>query len=314
MDYYLTLYIKEHGNCEAYWPFSKIVLGFSAQRGIIIKHMEDSTLQIKSTLETGRFVIPYRIYKNKGPHIVCINGVQQSMAMWQSFIARFSRRYRMVLFDFPNQGKAKIISGPAQTSFSEQVDILKAVLNKTDVNTDATICAASWGGVIAVDFAAKYPARIKRLILASLGTKPNKKMVETIKRGAAIDMKDRSSMSEVLLKSFGEDLPLPIRRKIISQFRTMKEEDLRAFYEHGLFVISSKRLSEMVDLKKIKVETILLNGEKDTIIDLDDVKFLATQIPNCKMIIVKGVGHFLHLENERVLDIYEDILISHPIK
>jgi len=88
----------------------------------------------------------------------------------------------------------------------------------------------------------------------------------------------------------------------------MKEVNLQSFYEHGLFVIASKQLSEIVDLSAIKEKTILLNGEKDTIIDLDDVKFLASQIPDCELKIIKGVGHFLHMENEKVLDIYAEIL------
>ena len=272
--------------------------------------MRKADSQVKAVLETDRFLIPYRIFENDAPHIVCVNGVQQSMAMWQSFIARFSRKYRIVLFDFPNQGKAKITSGSDQISLNEQIEILNAVLDKTGTRVDATLCAASWGGVVAAGFAAIYSMRIKRMVLASLGTKPSRKLVETIEQGVTIDMKNRKKMAEVLLKSFGEDLPPSIKQKIVSQFRTMTEERVRAFYEHGLFVISSKSLSEVVDLKSIKAKTILLNGEKDAIIDLDDVKLLASQIPDCEMIIVKGVGHFLHLEDAGVLDIYETILSS----
>ncbi|MCX5700994.1 MAG: alpha/beta hydrolase [Candidatus Omnitrophica bacterium] len=264
----------------------------------------------KGELKTGRFVIPYRIYENDGPHIICINGVQQSMAMWQTAVARFSHDYRMVLFDFPNQGKAKILSGSTQLSLDEQVGILAAVMEETGIKNDGTMCAASWGGVISVGFASKYPDRIKRLILASLGTKPNKKMIETIKNGATVDMNDRDKMAHTLIKSFGETLPPRIKQNIVSQFRSMKEESVQAFYEHGLFVISQKSLGDVVDLKAIKARTILLNGENDTIIDLDDVKFLSTQIPNCELRILKDVGHFLHMEREDVLDIYEEILRS----
>ena len=265
---------------------------------------------IKKELKVGRFIIPYRIYENDGPHIVCVNGVQQSMAMWHTFVRRFSHDYRVVLFDFPDQGKGKIFSGPAQVSFDEQVEILLKVMDGTKTNSNATLCAASWGGVVAVGFAAKHGERIKRLILASLGTKPNKNMVETIKLGTKIDMNNRKEMARVLIKSFGESLTEQFKQKIISQFNTMSEENLRAFSEHGLFVIASKKLTDLVDLKKIKVKTILINGEKDTIIDLDDVKSLACQIPNCEMKIIKGVGHFLHMEREEVLDIYAEILSS----
>lgn len=263
---------------------------------------------VKGLLKIGRFVIPYRIYGNKGRQLVCINGVQQSMGMWHSFVSRFAKDYRIVLFDFPNQGKSEIVSGSPKISLDEQIKILSVILDKTGVGRDSTLCSASWGGVVAVAFASKYPDRINRLILASLGTKPNNKMIETIKKGSAIDTKDRATMAQTLIKGFGEDLPSQIKQMIVSQFRSMDDKKLQAFYEHGLFVISSKSLSDMVDLKKIKAQTILLNGEKDTIIDLEDVKFLASQIPNCKTRIIKDVGHFLHMEREQVLDIYEDIL------
>jgi len=272
--------------------------------------MKTHPVRVKETIIVGRFSIPYRIYENKGPQFICVNGVQQSMAMWQTLVARFSDRYRMVLFDFPNQGKAKILFGSSEVTLDEQVEILAAVMDKTGLNKDATICAASWGGVIAVALASRYPSRVKRLVLASLGTKPNKKMVETIKEGSNLAMQDRDKMAHVLIRSFGETLPQRIKQNIVNQFRAMKEENVQSFYDHGLLVISSKSLGDIVNLKNIKAKTILLNGENDTIIDLDDVKFLASQIPNCKLMIIKGVGHFLHMESDKVLDIYEEILRS----
>ena len=262
---------------------------------------------IKSELITERFVIPYRIYGNGGPQLVCLNGVQQSMAMWHSFICRFSNDYRIVVFDFPGQGKAEVRLGEIGVSIEEQVSILKAVIEAADVH-NITLCSASWGGVVAMLFASRYPKLIGRLILAGMGTRPNKKMVETIEQGCRIDPGRRKEVAQALIQSFGDNLPENMKERIIKQFSLMTTEALRAFYEHGLFVLAARDLSTVVDLKNIKVETILLNGEKDKIIDLEDVKFLATQIPGCKMKIVKGVGHFLHLEDESVLDVYREVL------
>ena len=262
----------------------------------------------KGMLETGRFEIAYRIFGDKGRQLICVNGAQQSMAMWQTFVRRFCREYRIVLFDFPNQGKSKVLTGPANVSLDEQAAILLAVAEATGLDQEAAVCAASWGGIIALVFAAKYPGRVKKLVLASVGTKPNKKLVETIKKGFSIDMGQREEMARVLLDSFGDALSEQLKRGIVSQFRTMTEERLRAFCEHGSFVISSKKLNEVIDLGSIKAKTVLLRGAKDTIIDLDDVKFLASQIPDCSIKVVSGVGHFLHMEREDVLDIYAGIL------
>jgi len=268
--------------------------------------MKTPSAFIKEELNIKRFVIPYRVYGNGGPQLVFLNGVQQSMAMWQSFISRFSGDYRIVLFDFPGQGKAQILTGSVNVSLDEQVEILSQVIIRTGVE-NITLISASWGGVVAMAYASRYPQMVRRLILAGMGTKPNQKMIETIEKGCQIDSNERQEMARVLFESFGRNLPPKIKERIFKQFCTMSKENLCAFRDHGLFVIS-KKLNDVIDFKSIKVETILLNGENDTIIDLDDVKFLAEQIPNCRLKIIKNVGHFLHLENEDVLEIYREVL------
>ena len=110
--------------------------------------MKSYSRATKGELRVDRFLIPYRIYGDKGDHIVCLNGVQQSMAMWQSFVSRFSNQYRIVLFDFPNQGKGKVLSGAATVTLDEQVNILKTLLETTKSNKNLTLCTASWGGVV----------------------------------------------------------------------------------------------------------------------------------------------------------------------
>ncbi|MBU2101935.1 MAG: alpha/beta hydrolase [Candidatus Omnitrophota bacterium] len=265
---------------------------------------------LKGTIQTGRFTIPYRLYDNAGPRIICLNGVQQSMAMWQTFVHRFGDTYAITIFDFPNQGKGEIISGSHSVSLDEQIEILDAVIKKTFPHGHLIMCSASWGGVVAAAYAVRHPARVKTLVLASLGTRPNKNMVETIRRGALIAGENRREMAETLIKSFGGNLPDAMKNRIIGQFERMSQESLRAFYEHGLFVISTKEINKAVNVGAIACRTILLNGEKDTIIDLEDVKYLAAQIPHAELRIIKDVGHFLHLEKEEMLDVYENILDS----
>jgi len=229
------------------------------------------------------------------------------MAMWHSFVRRFANRHKIVLFDYPGQGKAEVVSGEVNVSIEEQVEILSEVV-KVSGASKVILCSASWGGVVAMIFASRHPKLVRCLVLAGMGTKPNKKMAEIIKKGCNIEDKERDKMAQVIIKSFGENLPKEMKGRIARQFCAMSRESLSAFCEHGLYILSAKSLEEIIDFKSIKVQTILLNGEKDSIIDLEDVKFLATQIPNCRLKIVKNVGHFLHLEDESVLDIYSKIL------
>src|SRR5689334_12144134 len=66
----------------------------------------------KGEIQSGRFRVPYRIYGESGVMIFCVNGIQQTMAAWRSVISRFSKDFRVVVFDLPSQGRAEILSGP----------------------------------------------------------------------------------------------------------------------------------------------------------------------------------------------------------
>ena len=193
----------------------------------------------KKKITFDRFVIPCRVYGSSGPCIICLNGAHQSMAMWRSFVTFFSHDYRILLFDFPGLGQARALSGPSNLSLDEQVDILHAVMEASQFERDTILCTASWGGVVALAFAARYPHAVRRLVLGSIGTRPNPKMVETIQKGLSIDPEKRLEMAQVLLESFGQKLPENIKNRIIRQFHEMSKDSLRAFSEHGLYVLLS---------------------------------------------------------------------------
>jgi len=273
--------------------------------------METSAVPItKGEIETGRFVIPYRTCGVGDQSLVFVNGLQQSMAMWHSFVRRFGRMYRIVIFDFPHHGKGRIVSGSDEVSVEEQVDILDAVTNVASINGQLTVCSASWGGVIAAIYAVRHPAKVQRLILASMGTRANDKMIEMITAGFGIRLEDRAQIADAIIKTFGDNLPRSMKRKIHSQFEYMSQTGLEAFQRHGLFVLSIRELAKAVDVSEIKCKTIIVHGEKDTIVDAEDAVFLASQIPNAEFRNIPGVGHFLHLEDESILTIYEDILAA----
>jgi pimeloyl-ACP methyl ester carboxylesterase len=247
------------------------------------------------------------VYGSEETSLVFLNGVQQSMAMWHSFVCRFSGSYQIVLFDFPNQGAARILEGSSDLSLDEQVDILDTVINATIGEDHLSLCSASWGGVVALAYAVRHPQRLKSLILASIGTRANQKMIEMISQGLEMDV-DRLQVAESIIENFGKELPAAMKNKIVSQFQRMDTESFQAFFRHGSMVISVKELEKVVDLSQVRTRTILLYGENDAIVDLDDVKFLVSQVPGSELRLIRDVGHFLHLEKEELLDVYADIL------
>ena len=113
-----------------------------------------------------------------------------------------------------------------------------------------------------------------------------------------------------MIQGVGQELPDAMKGRILGQFQRMSTEALEAFCQHGLTVISVRDLTEVIDLSKVRCQTMLLHGENDVIIDAEDVRSLAAKIAHAEMRTIKNVGHFLHLEKEEILNVYDEVLAS----
>ena len=123
----------------------------------------------KSMLTINRFEIPYLVF-GEGTHLlICVNGMQQTMASWRSLVPRFTAHawYRVALFDFPNQGRARCLRGEAGVDVVEQVHVLGAMVDALSPDAPVALIGGSWGAVVAAAYAARRPHRVTRLVLGS---------------------------------------------------------------------------------------------------------------------------------------------------
>jgi len=263
----------------------------------------------KGEIEIDRFVVPFRAYGEASQFIVCVNGAQQTMAAWKSVLSVFSKEYTVVLFDFPGQGRARILYGPTAISVDEQIRILREVVSAQNASGKVNVFGASWGGVIVAAFASQYPELVEKIILGSFGLKTSKKMLIVLKKGQELFENGKGdAVADLIINNFGQHLTEFYKKKIYSQFQRIKNENLRAFYLHGKLLASGQNINQVVNLCDIKAKTLIINGEFDTIMDLEDVRVASEQIPNCETRIIEGVGHFLHNERKDILGIYKDFL------
>jgi pimeloyl-ACP methyl ester carboxylesterase len=263
----------------------------------------------KGEITTGRFLVPYRVYGQGGQSMFCVNAMQQTMAAWRSVVRYFSETYQLVLFDFPGQGRGRILSGSADVTLDEQVQVLNRVLLEQNPRGKSHVVGASWGSIIVAVFAARFPELVDKIILASFGIRTNEKLQEVIRAGQQLyDNGEVEKVADLIIKHFGQHLNETFKKRIYSQFRNITKEQYRTFHEHGKSLQIVQRISEVVDLSRIEAQTLIINGEKDEIMDLTDVNFASAQIPRCEVKIVSGVGHFLHNESSKVLPMYRRFL------
>ncbi len=263
----------------------------------------------KGELRHDRFLVPYRVYGEGEQILVCVSGAQQTMAVWRSFASHFCKSYSVVIFDSPGQGRSQILSGSPAISLEEQVEVLHRIITATHRYQPVYLAAASWGTIVAAAYAARYPAAVEKLILGSFGVKPSEAMLELIRDGRRLYHDDRRpEIGNLMIERFGQQIPATYKRRIVEQFRHMSAQQLRSFYAHCDFVETARHINGFVDLQNIKAQTLIVNGDHDTMLDLEDADFACARIPNCEVRIIPGAGHFLHFERGDIMEIYDEFL------
>lgn len=263
----------------------------------------------KGQINTGRFEVPYRIYGTAPETIVCISGAKQTMAAWRSFINFFADQYSVVVFDLPGQGRAKVLSGDPAIGFEEQQDVLLKIMSTTNRNGKMILAAASWGTIVSAAVAASHPELVDKLILGSFGVKPNREILEVIKRGKQLFEQGRTEeIAPLMIASFGQYIPDTQKQQIINQFSVMEYDEFLSFYAHCMFIERSSDLEKLIDISKIQAKTLIINGEFDLILDHMQIHEVSLRIPDCRFELVPEVGHFLHWEQPELLNNYREFL------
>jgi 3-oxoadipate enol-lactonase len=102
------------------------------------------------------------VERGSGPPLLLIPGIQGRWEWMRPAVDALARRFRVVTFSLLGERE----SGPAPRAFDAHLDQVDDALDRAGVER-AIICGVSYGGLIAVRYAAVRPERVDRLILVS---------------------------------------------------------------------------------------------------------------------------------------------------
>ena len=100
-----------------------------------------------------------------GPPLVLVPGIQARWEWMRPAVAALAEHFRVVTFTLAGERSSRHPFSP-RLGFDNFVVQLDAALDKADV-ASATVCGVSYGGLIALRYAALRPARVRRLVLVS---------------------------------------------------------------------------------------------------------------------------------------------------
>lgn len=168
----------------------------------------------------------------------------------------------------------------------------------------ATIAGKSYGGQIAIAFAARYPELTERLILLSSGWKLS---VTGFEFGKNLMLALGSGNFAAAARELGSLFVGRIYRAIIPlATRMLKSLKRKEMYPSSTLINAYTDLINQAEdrekyLAQIQIPTFIIGGTKDRVFSKEIYEETAKLIPNAKLILFEGAGHMLETVNKKEL-------------
>ena len=248
----------------------------------------------------GDVRVHYRDQGNRnGPVIVMIHGFGASLDAWEPWVARLGDRYRVVTLDLPAHGLTRAPATYA-SSLENSAEIVHQVTQRLGL-TRFVIAGNSMGGGVSWTYTLAYPDQVRGLVL-----------VDSV--GGMVPGGPRNRNSPLIFQVLGNPIGRALLRNIDT--RALVEPGLRSAYGNAALVTPAL-VARYVELSRapghrdiilnsrgggprppvasrfgeIRVPTLIMHGEADTVIPVAAGRALAAEIPGSRLILYPGVGH-----------------------
>jgi pimeloyl-ACP methyl ester carboxylesterase len=240
------------------------------------------------------------------PAVLLVMGLAWPAASWYRQVPALAERYRVIRLDNRGAGRTGDVPGAPYTVETMAADCL-AVLDEAGVD-QAHVVGISMGGLMAQELALTTPERVRSLCL--MATHPgithavlNPDAMEMLQKRATMTPAEAAEAS--IPFNYG---PATTRERI--------EEDwavrfpLAASNEGYLAqAMGTSQWSGYDRQPSITTPTIVVHGEIDRLVPLENGQILADRIPGAELVVVPGANHVLTTdESEQVNKILLDWL------
>jgi pimeloyl-ACP methyl ester carboxylesterase len=230
------------------------------------------------------------------PVIVLLHGSNSSLQTWDPWTAKLAATYRVIRFDQSGHG----LTGPhpkrdySMAAFVGTVDALTRKLGFQKF----TLAGNSMGGGIALNYAIAHPDRLTGLVLVDAGGAPDAKpralpigfrIAQTpVLRDITLYVTPRSFIEKSMHQS------VSVQSIVTDQMVDRYWELLRypGNRQATLDRFTTKRVpTDPAAIRAIKVPTLVIWGEEDSLIPFSAGQWFAANIPGSKLVSYKAVGH-----------------------
>ncbi|MDR4512526.1 MAG: alpha/beta hydrolase [Nitrososphaeraceae archaeon] len=237
-----------------------------------------------------RFIDTYGSKGNKpdDKSILLLHGLGGSLERWSKVIPFFSNNYRLIIPDIVGFGYSD--KPHVEYSIEFFIKFIENFIQALNID-NLYVIGSSFGGLLALEFAIKFPKKVNKLVLLSPAGMMNR-VTPTL----------NLYISAALYPTFYN--VATAYYEMVYDPRSVTEASIRDFinrmslnnakYAFMSTLISLKNNPDLKDRLKINIPTLLIWGKDDQLMPLKYAKDF--KIPNSKLVIFNNCGHYPHVE------------------
>lgn len=228
--------------------------------------------------------------------LLLVHGHPFNRSMWSPQLGAASQAgWRALAPDLRGYGETAVV--PGKTPLSVFAADLAALLDHLDIK-DVVICGLSMGGQIVMEFARRYPHRVRGLVLAA--TFPQSETDE--------GKQNRNAMADRLLREgmhayAGDVLPRMLAARTIQTLPAVAEHVvamMRATDREGAAAAlrgRAERPSYEETLASLTVPSLVVAGSEDAFTTRQDAERMCELLKGSELVWLEDVGHMPNLES-----------------
>jgi 3-oxoadipate enol-lactonase len=232
-----------------------------------------------------------------GEPLLLIMGLGYAHQMWFRTRPVGDAHYRTVLFDNRGVGKTDVPRGPY--SIAQMADDAAAVLDAAGIQR-ARIFGISMGGMIAQEFAIRYPERVERLILGctacggSNAVPAAAKVLQVLMARATMTPEEGAEA----MVPYIYDAATP--RERIDQDLVIRRSVYPSAQGYMGQVQGILAWSCYDRLASIHAPTLVIHGETDQLVPPENAGIIASRIPGAELVILPHASHIFTTDQPEV--------------
>jgi len=229
--------------------------------------------------------VAYREW-GEGPPVVLIPGLAGGFELLGPLARILATKHRVISYQL--RGENDCFAMRRSFGMSDLVDDLAEFLDWQGLESPA-ILGVSFGGVLGVEFAARYPGRLRALAVQGVGARFERGLLQRVAGTVLADYPlppDNAFVNQFFNLLFGgRQKPGPLFQ-FVTQQCWQTDQSVMAHRFH---------LVEQTDLRgrlgRVRVPTLVMLGDRDLLVSESSLQDLCKGLPSSRLLQMKGAGH-----------------------